>query len=600
MSIEILYDLEREVRRLFIAGSGMAAGDMGLRRLLPRLQKLGEAAPVFKRFAQAVEELAEAGREVEGVKLLELGTLLYSVLYTQGRTESEGDLASVEGTEIEAGTRIPYRKLSPVLTALTQRGQGRLEAIRQAQEEGLLGDLRVIPAAVAALDDSYPEIAEFVHQKVIPGYGRDALPVLRMQLRLNGGRGNARRLELLHRLLGEDSKELLLQAAREGSAEVRAAAVELLGAYPDQEPFLLEQADEKRKETRTAAYTALAVLGSERARQRLLQALDGKDRELAIEPVRRSPSGELTRDVVRHAEAALKQFLSDTDREEAIARIHADLLCLQGKKAPEILPLLQRLLSAEDFMVPGTERIQEEAARLLLELDSPEAYGFALELQTMHRSRFIALSFEAAVRTLPAKEVYERFAPELRNNRSSAAKELLRVMKERIPDIDRQVEGRPDAGEWTCDWDPRWVPLLIEADEGDLVARLARQPDQGTVEYLMHKCREQPDFHKWGTVELLLALFRLGAKETPELLMGMLEKPGGRPFYYLDRTRLLMMELLPASYADRLHRFGEAQASPGLKHQVLEIAESVRSKPVESESDKRGTGLWGWLKNRRS
>ncbi|WP_438446966.1 HEAT repeat domain-containing protein [Gorillibacterium sp. sgz5001074] len=601
MSMEILYELDRDVRRLMIAGSAVAAGDMNLRRQLPPLIKLGEASPVFKRLAQVVQELLEAGRDEGAAKLLELGTLLNSVLYTQGRTEAAGELAPLPGTDIQASTAVPYRKLAPALEALTTKGQGRLETLRQAHEAGCLKDLRVLPAAVAALGDSYPDVAEFVQQAVLPVYGSDALPVLRAQLNLNGGRGDARRLELMLGLIGSEGLELYLEAAREGSPEVRAAAIELLGHYPEQESFVLELAEEKRKDLRRAAFDALARLDTTRARERLLRALDGKDRELAVEPLRRMRSEEVKRGVLRHAEAAWEQLLSGVQREEAVASLHIDLVCLQGWDTPGLLELLRRVIAAPEFLAPDTERLQEEAIRLLLAMEAPEAGLFALELQQLHQGRFIGASLEAAVRILPAEQVYDRFAPEFKTKRSAKTKELLRVMKERIPDIDSQLEASEEEGEWILEWDSRWVPLLIDIDDEDLVARLVRRPDRKAVDYLIRKVRESKDFQKWGTVESLLALFRLGAKEAPELLMDTLEHKGGRPYYYMDRMRLALLGMLPAVYADRLRAYGETLAYPSLKMQVLEIAESLPEKQpaVENESEE-GTGIWAWLKNKMS
>ena len=247
MSINILFELQHELRRLHIAGSGMAEGDLRLAKIVPQLEKLGENAPIFNRFAQAVNELITSERTDAASKLLELGTLLHSVLYTQGKTEGAGEVSPLVGTNIKADTSFPYRKIAPLIEALTQKGQGRLEQIHQAYNEGLFHDFRVISAAVTALDDSYAEIPEFLFHKVISQYGTDALPMLKQQFQLQGGKGHARRLQLIHNIEGETGIDLYLQAATIGSVEVRTAGIEILGEYPEQEQFLLDQAGDKRK-----------------------------------------------------------------------------------------------------------------------------------------------------------------------------------------------------------------------------------------------------------------------------------------------------------------------------------------------------------------
>lgn len=602
MSIELLYDLQQEVRRLFIAGSGMAQGDMTLKKLHPQLQALGESAPVFKKIASGVQEVLVSDRENSAAQLLELGALLNAVLYTQGRTEAAGGLEPVEGTDRRAGTSVPYRKLHPVITALTSKGQGRLEALRQADEENLFHDFRVIPSAVAGLDDSYAEIADFLQRKVIPELGLEALPALRSQFRQEGGKGDARRLELLHRLLGEAGLELYARAAREGSLEVRAAAIEALGHYADQEDFLLEQADEKRKELRAAAYMALARLGTERAQDRLYRALDSKDRELAVEPVRQCESDALTVRVVRHAESVLERFLGGADAKEAIPQLVADLHALEGKSHQEAFELLRRLLSPEMGMrnSQDTDRLQETAVQLLLQMGRAEAEQFVIGLQHAYGGRFISYSLRAAVRTLTPEEVFERFAPELKDKKSAAAKDLIRTMEALIPSLVRQLST--DSGEAAAAlnrWDPRWVARLVEADEEELVCCLAVSADKSVISYLVRKCKASPSFNKHRTVYLLAALLKLDYKEAPELLMEVLEQSGGRQLYYLDRLQTALLELLPAHYADRLQKVGESLSNGSVKKQVLDIAEELKSRQTQEASDpEKGTGLWGWLKNK--
>ena len=81
-----LYDLQQELNRLFIAGSKFAKNDPRLQKHVPILKKLGEKAPVFNKLAQEVESLLQVESTQAAEKLLNVATLLYSVLYTQGVT----------------------------------------------------------------------------------------------------------------------------------------------------------------------------------------------------------------------------------------------------------------------------------------------------------------------------------------------------------------------------------------------------------------------------------------------------------------------------------------------------------------------------------
>jgi hypothetical protein len=334
----------------------------------------------------------------------------------------------------------------------------------------------------------------------------------------------------------------------------------------------------------------------------LYRALDSKDRELAIEPIRQSSSAALAIRVVRHAEAALEQFLEGKNKDESVVRLLADIHCLQGKKLQEVLELLVKMLSSSAFIVQETDQVQEAAIRTLLQLDMPEADQFAIEFQHAHNSRFITYSLRAAIKTLSPGEVFDLFAPEFKDKKSAAAKDLLRTMEALIPPMARQVGGSSEeAAKWSRVWDPRWVQLMADLDEEELVCRLAHNPDKNIVSYLVKKCKVDPNFTKPRTVHLLLTLFSLGYKDAPELLMEALEQPGSRQTYYLDRLQTALLHLLPGSYAERLQKFAESITYGHSKKQVLEIAETLQAKQPEANSDaEKGMGIWGWLKNKMS
>jgi len=343
MSLTILQELHRETRRLFIAGSKLARGDLKLGKLLPSLQKLGESSPVFARIAQAVELTLNAEPEQADVRLLDLNALLQSVLHTQGSTDVPGKLEPLEGADSFDYAFQPYRKLKPVIEALTEKGQGRLEVLRQASEEGLMKDYRLLIPAVAALDDAYAEIPELMENKVLPAFVKGAVPVLLSRFRPEGGRGDSRRLRLIHGQLGESAKPLLAQAAEQGSPEVRSAAVELLGHYADQEDFLLRLADDKRKEVRRAALLGLARIGTPEASDRIFAALVSKDRDSAVEPIRKSDDAGLILRTVDYARSVRSAEGKKTESDWG--PLEVSLNALIGRHTEETYELLKDLLS---------------------------------------------------------------------------------------------------------------------------------------------------------------------------------------------------------------------------------------------------------------
>ncbi|WP_127579392.1 HEAT repeat domain-containing protein [Paenibacillus koleovorans] len=613
MSIDVLFGLRSEVRRLFIAGSGMAVGDVRLQRVLPQLQKLGESAPIFKRMAQAVGELLEADVNNSAAKLLELGTLLESVLYTQGKTETAGERVPLQGTSIGLTTAYSYRKLQPVKEALASKGQGRLEVLRSAYDNGVFADFRLLDAAVEALDESYAEIVELLQRKVLPGYGSDAVPALKRRLRLDGGKGDARRLELLHEQWRqtEEGLELLLNAVREGSTEVRAAAVELLGQYPNQEPYLLELADDKRKEVRQAALFALAKLDTPLSVERLFRALkSAKDRDLAIEPIVLCSSVALAREVMAFVRSLVEQAGQDAKPETVGLELLAAIRCLEANKPQEeVRRLLEELLAEPAFIRAETEAAQERAIETLLAMNSPEADRFVMELRDAYKGKFFGHSFHAALRRLSPAEVFDHFSSGPKVGGKYREVELLRAFREetnylrrgRYEQLDFVVsdDGQP----LQVEWDPRWVRLFVKLDQEELVWRLVQSPDREIEAYLLNKCKAAPDLKTAGTVHSLLALFRLRHPDAPELLMDIVEQTDTKQIYYMSGEQRDLLALLPRRYAERLQKAADAMAHNHMKRQLTELAEQIAAKPEEENDyrdEEKGLGIWAWIRSKLS
>ncbi|MFC5401363.1 HEAT repeat domain-containing protein [Cohnella soli] len=593
MSIELLKQADYEIRRLLIAGSKLAPGDARLAKLQAALTQVGQSSPVFARVAQAVGRAIEPNAESSSTSLLELAALIRSILYTQGQTDVAGEQVAIAGTNHFPITSVTFRELNPVLLALTVKGQGRLEVIRKADEDGIFRDYRLLIPAVAALDESYTEISDYLEARVIPQYGADALSALQQQFRPDGGRGDARRLQLIHRILGGSGMQLYEQVAAAGSVEVRVAALGLLGHYPEQEPFLLEQADERRKEIRRAALLALSNSHTPKSSDRIYQALVSKDRELAVEAIRRSPDENLRIRTIEFATNVFDQWKSGGKKEEALDQLRTALEALHGHRTAGLFELLRMLLSDSAFYSPETSQLQETAAQLLLGLDTGEAKAYAVSLKDTNKGKLIDYSLRAAVRSLSPSEVYEQFHGYFAKGAGKAASKLLVEAFHRVlPSIYERMTGQFDHAE-SVDIDPRWVDVFVRADVAELVCRSAHAPDRSMMKYLADKCRED---HAWigndTTVNAFLTLFHIGYADAPEMLMDSLTAKRNRGIYYLDHVQLFLLGLLPASYADRLVKFAE-EAVPyeSVRKQVIEVADFVRTKP-QQQDDKKGWVKW--------
>ena len=339
MSIAVLVQVYDEVRRLAIAGSVVASGDFRLKKFVVPLEQAGQKAPVFAKVAQAVTKLIDSTEKTSAEALLELSTLVNAILYTQGETCVEGKIEPVDS--IDMGRRVTQTSalvLKPLLEALTNTGSGRLEIIKDAHERGSFGDLRLIKAALSALDDSYSEIADFVSDKILPLYGKAILPELRARFDHKGRAGHVRRLALMHQLDPAGTREIVKQALDEGSKEIRVVAIECLGESPEDLAFLLDQAKSKAKDVREAALKGLARSDSGDAVAALQLAVASGDIELAVAAIRSSRNPKVLNFVLDEATKLRAALLAGKEKDKNEV----------GQQATRFLKLLQCLEGRDD------------------------------------------------------------------------------------------------------------------------------------------------------------------------------------------------------------------------------------------------------------
>src|SRR5437763_16352120 len=93
MSLALIEESAKEVRRLAIAGSPLAVGDFRLKKLIAPLEQAGVKVPVFAQVTKALSELVNGPEAESATRLLALSTLLNAILYTQGQTGAAGELA---------------------------------------------------------------------------------------------------------------------------------------------------------------------------------------------------------------------------------------------------------------------------------------------------------------------------------------------------------------------------------------------------------------------------------------------------------------------------------------------------------------------------
>jgi hypothetical protein len=273
MKFRPLYDLQQEINRLFIAGSKFAKNDPRLQKHAAIFNNLGEKSPVFKKIAEGIESLLNAESQDSPARLLEVSTLLYAVLYTQGET-ADPDLQKTEPAPLlsleHVFTNKSYQALKPLITALTQQGEGRIHDVKTAFKYEPLNDFRVYHLLDAALADRYTELADYIEKTVIPAIGAPVIPYIIKNFNCEGTADDVRRFRILCKLNYPGIPEIVDRILAGKSIPLQTEAVKTLGNNPEHEELLTKFVGDRYKSIRLAAYEALGALKTESAERTLV------------------------------------------------------------------------------------------------------------------------------------------------------------------------------------------------------------------------------------------------------------------------------------------------------------------------------------------
>lgn len=565
MSTALLQELYQETRRLYIAGSELAVEDIRLRKLLPRFQQLGEKAPIFKRLGDSIQNvLDETHDSSSSERLQNLTLLLSSVLHTQGNATVAGDLKPLGMEQQEHSivtiTSYSYRKLAPVVQALSTTGGGRLEVIEQAFKEGIFQDSRLMPLAIEGLYDPYSEIAELMTRKIVPAYGLAILPYLRDIFDPQGDKKEVRKLTAIHTIAEEHQLDLLdvySELARSASEDIRATAIRFLVGHEEYVPELIQWTKDKKKNVRASAYYALAGSSSNQAIACLLEASNGKDLEYIVDAVRYQEVSQALEDQLavafaKDVEQAIQSEQQESIDHKALEKL-AERLLLFSKMwthSPNetVHQSYQDMLKHYTYLynLSATNQITDWR-NLLWDAASYIEYRGSLEdLELLYEvsekdANFVPSAFRLSIQILSPEQVYDQYVGgvvsqmKAKINKDAKARlgKVIATMRPML--IENGYEsfslGYEEQHAYTQKilplaeieqkWDKRWLEFAMKQDDVELVAGLARPGVKGVDEFLRQKLKDNPEFRNRTATLILRALEeRLGiSKEDKRELM---------------------------------------------------------------------------------
>lgn len=574
MSLALIEESAKEVRRLAIAGSPLAVGDFRLKKLIPPLEQAGVKVPVFVQVAKAITDVVNASETESATRLLSLSTLLNAILYTQGQTSANGDFQKLDTFPSKCTTtRTTARVLKPLIEALSASGAGRLEVIKSAIERSAFNDLRLIDPAIRALGDNYPEIAGLVAEKILPAYGPGIIPRLKTGLDLNGKKHDARKLEVMHRLDPAGTLDLCKQALEDGSAEVKVVAIGCLGKHEDCLPLVLEQANAKNKQVRAAALEALAEHDRPEITKLFNELLAGKALDMLVRPFSRLRNKQVLNSMLDEGRKTFDLILKNDS--EQIARFYEILNCLDLRKETEVEAFLLEAfaksgaltklalhnLSVKTNAVTGADLIVSLVERVY-GIGSPTALGAILERRENLPTAVFPYVMRSALRTWPADKVYSEFSPLLTTKRGTG---FWKEKRDHLEDFIHHTYAKIEVSQNRFDtdrqlmpdklaWDPRWLDAAIKANSRLMVCRLARPDHKLSLEYLLKLGPGKEAFHASLTVRALARCRH--PKVTEFFLEQVARKTNGARYVDHDlQTLLETAKHLPQSDLPKLDEF---------------------------------------------
>lgn len=504
MSLALIQESAKEVRRLAIAGSPLAVGDFRLKKLLAPLEQAGANVPVFAQVVEAINDVVNGNEADSAANLLTLSTLLNAILYTQGSSGAEGDYRELEmSTASCAGTRTPARVLKPLVEALTTTGGGRFEVVKSAVERGAFNDLRLIDPAIHALGDVYPELADLVAEKILPGYGPGIVPLLKSGFDLKGKKTDARRLQIMHELDPAGTLPLCETALEDGSPEVKVAAVTCLGKHEECLPLLLEQSKAKNKAVRAAALEALTGHDRPEVTKLFTELVTGKALDILAGPFRALRNRQVLHAMLDEGRRVFALLLKGDS--EQLPRFAEILDCLTHRSDAEVEEFLLNCLARSDKLAKlkaATNSASSGAdivcslVSLLYRLGSSSAMEAVLAKRKELPPTAFSEVLRSALRTWPSDKVFAEFSPLLSGTRSPAkeqSEELQRFIAaahwDQTSRFNATTFDEADPGEAQAikkvAWDERWLDAAIKADQQTIVCCLARPNHKGALNYLL-------------------------------------------------------------------------------------------------------------------
>lgn len=424
MNLQPLYDVKTRLEAAAVAGTGLLGEDFRLQRAAENLKPLAAASPVFGKIDAGLTKLLSAPAEARAGALLDTLALADAVAYTQAKTGIDGELVPLSAG-CGSYQKISYGQISPLLTALTSTGGGRMEVVQSHWENHpeFFSDFRVLPAVIAGLGDSYGELAE-LNAGILKQAGPAALPLLKEGFDPAGKKEMARRVEVISALEGAGATPWLREILPGAKKDVRVAVLLALGNDPANTPLLLELAKTERSGgNREAVLTSLARQDGElvapfwaaelKQNSGSIRFLGNTDEPWAAELVAAGLRERLENLLTHGSQVAEEEQTELSSWCQAVGKKDAPVMLDFWRWADGHMEQFDRFTNKKGNSVFAGVRLTDTLWETLRYTGPGPLRDFCLTLfdRRPAMTRYLRLSFTAALLSLPAGEVFEKYGP---------------------------------------------------------------------------------------------------------------------------------------------------------------------------------------------
>lgn len=262
MNLEALYELRERMKNIAIAGTVLVEDDFRLKKAIENFTPISKLAPVFTQIYTLATQLLIADVKERPDILMDCLGLLDAIICTQAKTLTLDNIQELKLYEDKTSVyqNISYKRIEPLLNALTNKGSGRYEIIKNLYETDpiLFTDYRVKNLLILALNDSYSEIADMIKNWLKEEKYKGMISLLKDGFQVKGGKEMERRLEIIIHHAKSQEDDFYHFLVKEGNADIKILAINGLSLNPKNQESLFALLNTEKGRVKDAVYTALA------------------------------------------------------------------------------------------------------------------------------------------------------------------------------------------------------------------------------------------------------------------------------------------------------------------------------------------------------